>query len=64
MHPSLLSLFKYCFSFKENLFKYSSLTMIDPMLGKIDVESVEGMEAHAMPLKGSSMIRCPEEVSV
>ncbi|EPY80061.1 a disintegrin and metalloprotease with thrombospondin type 1 motif 6 preproprotein isoform 2-like protein [Camelus ferus] len=32
------------------------------MLGKIDVESVEGMEAHVMPLKDSSMIRCPEEV--
>lgn len=34
------------------------------MLGKTDVESVEGTEAHAMPLKGSSMIRCPEEVSI
>lgn len=35
----------------------------DPMLGKIDAESVEGMEARAMPLKGSSINRCPEEVS-
>lgn len=33
------------------------------MLGKIGAESVVGMEAPVMPLKGSSMTHCPEEVS-